>query len=96
MTQACVTPLPTGFIRSAFEFELREAGMTEMILTNARLVLRDEVLEGTLVVRDGMIAEVQPGRSAAAGRRCRARGRGPGGSNSIRYPKDWDFLSIKL
>jgi alpha-D-ribose 1-methylphosphonate 5-triphosphate diphosphatase len=37
----------------------------EIILTNAILVLPDEILDGTLVVRDGEIAEVQPGRSAA-------------------------------
>jgi alpha-D-ribose 1-methylphosphonate 5-triphosphate diphosphatase len=37
--------------------------MTETILTNAQLVLPDRVLDGTLVLRDGRIAEVQPGRS---------------------------------
>ncbi len=37
----------------------------ETILTNARLVLVNEVLPGTLVLRDGRIAEVQPGRSHA-------------------------------
>lgn len=37
--------------------------MTETILTNARLVLPDEVTEGTLVLRDGLIADIQPGRS---------------------------------
>jgi alpha-D-ribose 1-methylphosphonate 5-triphosphate diphosphatase len=41
--------------------------MTETILTNARLVLFDAVLPGTLVLRGGVIAEVQPGRSHAAG-----------------------------
>src|SRR5690348_7937809 len=40
---------------------------TETILTNALLVLPDEVLPGTLVVREGCIAEVQPGRSHAPG-----------------------------
>ncbi len=35
----------------------------ETILTNALLVLPEEVLPGTLVIRDGRIAEVQPGRS---------------------------------
>jgi len=40
--------------------------MTETILTNARLVLPDEVRAGTLVVRDGVIAEIQPGRSFLA------------------------------
>ncbi|MFN6955762.1 MAG: alpha-D-ribose 1-methylphosphonate 5-triphosphate diphosphatase [Acetobacteraceae bacterium] len=37
--------------------------MRETILTNARLVLPDEVTEGTLVLRDGLIADIQPGRS---------------------------------
>ena len=40
--------------------------MTETILTNAMLVLPHEVLHGTLVLRGGLIAEVQPGRSAVA------------------------------
>lgn len=35
----------------------------ETILTNAMLVLPAEVVPGTLVLRDGRIAEVQPGRS---------------------------------
>ena len=39
--------------------------MTELILTNAALVLRDEVRTGSVVLRDGVIAEVQPGRSHA-------------------------------
>lgn len=40
----------------------------EMILTNARVVCRDRVIEqGTVVVRDGLIAEVAEGVSAAAG-----------------------------
>ena len=30
----------------------------EQVFTNARLVLRDEVVQGTLVVRDGLIAEI--------------------------------------
>ena len=37
----------------------------ELILTNAILVLPDATLYGTLVVRDGRIADVQSGRSAA-------------------------------
>jgi alpha-D-ribose 1-methylphosphonate 5-triphosphate diphosphatase len=41
--------------------------MTEMILTNARLVLRDAVLDGTIVLRGTQIVDVQPGRSAVAG-----------------------------
>jgi alpha-D-ribose 1-methylphosphonate 5-triphosphate diphosphatase len=40
--------------------------MIETILSAATLVLRDEVIDGTLVVRDGLIADVQPGRSHAA------------------------------
>ncbi len=39
----------------------------ETIFTDAALVLPDAVLHGTLVLRDGRIAEVQPGRSAAPG-----------------------------
>ena len=39
----------------------------EAIITNAILVLPDRVLHGTLVIRHGRIAEVQPGRSAAPG-----------------------------
>lgn len=38
--------------------------MTEMILTNARIVLEDAVIDGTVVVRDGRIAAVDSGRSA--------------------------------
>jgi len=38
-----------------------------MILTNANLVLRDQVLHGTVVIADGNISEIQPGRSAAPG-----------------------------
>ena len=37
---------------------------TEMILTNARLVLEDRVVLGSLVVRDGVIAEIGEGKSA--------------------------------
>ncbi len=40
--------------------------MIETILTDAILVLPDTTLHGTLVVRDGRISEVQPGRSATA------------------------------
>ncbi|NGM21969.1 alpha-D-ribose 1-methylphosphonate 5-triphosphate diphosphatase [Roseomonas stagni] len=39
----------------------------EVILTNALLVLPKEVMEGTIVIRGDRIAEVQPGRSHAAG-----------------------------
>ncbi|MDZ7601832.1 MAG: alpha-D-ribose 1-methylphosphonate 5-triphosphate diphosphatase [Hoeflea sp.] len=38
---------------------------TEMILTNARLVLEDRIVSGSLVVRDGVIAEIGEGRSAS-------------------------------
>ena len=40
--------------------------MTETILTNAILVLPGETLAGTLVIRDGRISEIQPGRSHAS------------------------------
>jgi alpha-D-ribose 1-methylphosphonate 5-triphosphate diphosphatase len=40
---------------------------TETILTNARLVMPDGIQPGSLVLRDGLIAEIQPGRSAAPG-----------------------------
>ena len=36
---------------------------TEIILTNARLILPEEEFHGTLVIRDGRIAEIQPGRA---------------------------------
>ncbi len=41
--------------------------MTETILTNATLVLPDRVMDGTLVVRDGLIAAVDAGGTAAPG-----------------------------
>ena len=41
--------------------------MCESILTDARIVTRDGVLSGTLLVRDGRIAEIAPGRSSAPG-----------------------------
>jgi len=37
--------------------------LTEQILTNARIVTADQLLNGTLVLRDGLIVEVQEGRS---------------------------------
>ncbi|MBC7280640.1 alpha-D-ribose 1-methylphosphonate 5-triphosphate diphosphatase [Hoeflea sp.] len=37
---------------------------TEMILSNARLVLEDRILSGSLVVRNGVIAEIGEGNSA--------------------------------
>ncbi|WP_198368946.1 alpha-D-ribose 1-methylphosphonate 5-triphosphate diphosphatase [Roseomonas rosulenta] len=41
----------------------------ETILTNAILVLPDATLQGTLLIRDGRIAEISPGRSYAPGAR---------------------------
>ncbi|MBS7811626.1 alpha-D-ribose 1-methylphosphonate 5-triphosphate diphosphatase [Roseococcus pinisoli] len=38
--------------------------MTEIIWTNARLVLPEAVIDGTLTLRDGRIAEIQPGNCA--------------------------------
>lgn len=40
---------------------------TETVLTNARIVTADAEFEGTVVVRDGRIAEASPGRSNTAG-----------------------------
>src|SRR5689334_821829 len=39
----------------------------ELVLTNARIVTAEEVVDGTLVVRDGRIGEVASGPSASAG-----------------------------
>jgi alpha-D-ribose 1-methylphosphonate 5-triphosphate diphosphatase len=41
--------------------------MTDTILANATLVLPDEVLTGSLRLRDGRIAEIAPGRTVPAG-----------------------------
>lgn len=41
----------------------------ETILRNARLVLEDAVVEGTIVLRDGIIAEIDPGAGKVAGGR---------------------------
>jgi alpha-D-ribose 1-methylphosphonate 5-triphosphate diphosphatase len=41
--------------------------ISETILTNALLVLPAEVVPGTVVLRDGLIAELQRGRSGLAG-----------------------------
>jgi len=41
--------------------------MTEMTFTNARIVLPDDVIEGTVIVVDGAIAHVGGGRSREAG-----------------------------
>ena len=41
--------------------------MQTQIFTGGRLVLRDRIVEGTLVVQDGLILSVEPGRSSVAG-----------------------------
>ena len=41
--------------------------MSETILTNADLVLGDRVVRGTLVIRDGLIADIAEGSTAAPG-----------------------------
>lgn len=41
--------------------------MTETTLTNAMLVLDDEMIHGTLCLKDGKITDMQPGGSRAAG-----------------------------
>jgi alpha-D-ribose 1-methylphosphonate 5-triphosphate diphosphatase len=38
--------------------------MTDLVLKNARMVLADEVIDGSIVVRDGKIAEISTGPSA--------------------------------
>ncbi|QKV17539.1 alpha-D-ribose 1-methylphosphonate 5-triphosphate diphosphatase [Oricola thermophila] len=48
-------------IRGALAFAVTQS---EEIFTNARIVLADEVLDGTVVVRDGRIADIQPGGTA--------------------------------
>ena len=42
---------------------LRALVTTETIWTNARVVLEDRILDGTLVIQDGRIAAIEPGRS---------------------------------
>jgi alpha-D-ribose 1-methylphosphonate 5-triphosphate diphosphatase len=37
--------------------------MTEKLLTNARIVLNDRVIDGTLAIRDGVIADISEGSS---------------------------------
>ena len=41
--------------------------MSDQILTNARIVLRDEIITGTLVARDGVITAIDHGNSTAPG-----------------------------
>ncbi len=36
----------------------------ELVLKNARIVLEDEIVDGSLVIRDGRIAAIDPGASA--------------------------------
>lgn len=40
--------------------------MTETILSNATVVLEESVLSGTVLIRDGRIADIAEGRSALA------------------------------
>ena len=40
--------------------------MTETILTNARIVLADEVVPGSVVLRDGRIADISAGSPVRA------------------------------
>ena len=35
----------------------------ETVLSNARIVLEDQILDGTLVLRDGLIADISVGSS---------------------------------
>ena len=49
------------------EARARAAPVGESVWTNAALVLPDAVLHGTIVLRGGVVAEVQPGRSGLAG-----------------------------
>ena len=41
--------------------------MTETILANARLILRDETVEGSVVIRNGRIADIAQGRAVPKG-----------------------------
>lgn len=41
--------------------------MTELVLSNAQVVLPDEVMHGSVLIRDGRIAAIDPGASAAPG-----------------------------
>ncbi|SEL30348.1 alpha-D-ribose 1-methylphosphonate 5-triphosphate diphosphatase [Roseivivax marinus] len=41
--------------------------MTDTLLTNARIVLETEVIDGTLVLRDGHIAAIEAGHTSAPG-----------------------------
>lgn len=37
--------------------------MTELVLTNARIVADEDIVHGTLSIRDGLIADISPGRT---------------------------------
>jgi len=50
-------------MRLAAAMTERPPEMNETVLTNARIVLADEVLAGSLVLRDGAIAEISSGAS---------------------------------
>ena len=41
--------------------------MTEQVFTNAKVILADEVIEGTIVVQDNLIASIDQGKSAVSG-----------------------------
>ncbi|MEM9724343.1 MAG: alpha-D-ribose 1-methylphosphonate 5-triphosphate diphosphatase [Pseudomonadota bacterium] len=57
MTQSPITQSPVAPEATA---------SAERVLTGARLVTPDRVMEGTLLIRDGRIADISPGRSHAA------------------------------
>lgn len=40
--------------------------MSEIIVTNAQIVTPDQVIHGTVVIRDGLISEICTGRSAVS------------------------------
>jgi alpha-D-ribose 1-methylphosphonate 5-triphosphate diphosphatase len=46
---------------------VRQSASPELVLTNARIVTGDRVIDGTVVVRDGLIAAIDTGPSQAAG-----------------------------
>ncbi|NBR33664.1 MAG: alpha-D-ribose 1-methylphosphonate 5-triphosphate diphosphatase [Rhodobacteraceae bacterium] len=51
----------------------------DLILTNAQLVLEDEILKGTIVCRDGMISDISSSNTCASGRiDCNGRFVAPG------------------
>jgi alpha-D-ribose 1-methylphosphonate 5-triphosphate diphosphatase len=48
-------------------FELAQSSATEIVFTDARVVMPDEVFDGTVVVRNGTIAEVSRGTTHVPG-----------------------------